>query len=276
MNVSAAEAMGWVQAALLASGLLLLWLFVLSPPARADRRPSALPAWEIAPTEFLVFCGCVLGGAFVLLVSAAAIGKAAGLEGDAATVLGGAAMQLGMLGGALLAPVSRGAHSNATGPVRVVLAGVVTFLASFPLIVLTALLAEKLAEAAGLPPQQQDSVRMIARMESKSLIAAMIVLAAGLAPLTEEVVFRGGAFRFLRTRIPRWAALLAPAVFFAALHVNWKTLAGLQSAAPLVVLAVLFSLAYERTGHIGVPIVAHALFNLNTIAGILTGFVKQS
>ena len=37
------------------------------------------------------------------------------------------------------------------------------------------------------------------------------------------------------------------------------------SLAPLVVLAVAFSLAYERTGHIGTAIVAHALFNLNTV-----------
>lgn len=38
-------------------------------------------------------------------------------------------------------------------------------------------------------------------------------------------------------------------------------------------LAVIFSLAYERTGHIGTPIVAHALFNLNTVLLILSGIV---
>jgi membrane protease YdiL (CAAX protease family) len=34
---------------------------------------------------------------------------------------------------------------------------------------------------------------------------------------------------------------------------------------------VIFSLAYERTGRIAVPIIAHGLFNLNTIILILAG-----
>ena len=71
----------------------------------------------------------------------------------------------------------------------------------------------------------------------------------------------------------RAAALLLPAIFFASLHVNWTTLVGLPSLAPLVVLAVIFSLAYERTGTIGTAIVAHALFNLNTILLILAGVI---
>jgi membrane protease YdiL (CAAX protease family) len=38
-----------------------------------------------------------------------------------------------------------------------------------------------------------------------------------------------------------------------------------------VVLAVIFSLAYERTGRIGTAIVAHALFNLHTVVLIFAG-----
>jgi membrane protease YdiL (CAAX protease family) len=33
----------------------------------------------------------------------------------------------------------------------------------------------------------------------------------------------------------------------------------------------MFSLAYEHTGNIGTPIVAHALFNLNTVILIFSG-----
>ena len=102
----------------------------------------------------------------------------------------------------------------------------------------------------------------------------MIVLAVVVAPLTEELVFRAGLFRFLRGRVPRWLALVGPSLVFAMLHVDWSTLQGLASLAPLVVLAVVFSLAYERTGHIGTPIVAHACFTLNTIFVILSGAAK--
>ena len=56
-----------------------------------------------------------------------------------------------------------------------------------------------------------------------------------------------------------------PALLFGALHAN------LSSFVPLVALGLIFSLAYERTGRIGTTIVAHGLFNLNTIVLILCG-----
>jgi membrane protease YdiL (CAAX protease family) len=112
---------------------------------------------------------------------------------------------------------------------------------------------------------------MFANAKSPWLLIVMITLAVVIAPLNEELVFRAGLFRFLRTRIPRWLALLLPALTFAVLHVNWHTLQGLASLAPLVMLAIVFSLAYERTGRIGTSIVAHACFNLNTILVIFSG-----
>ena len=49
---------------------------------------------------------------------------------------------------------------------------------------------------------------------------------------------------------------------------------GLPSLLPLVALAVVFCLAYERTGMIGTTIVAHALFNLNTMLLVAMGFTS--
>jgi len=40
---------------------------------------------------------------------------------------------------------------------------------------------------------------------------------------------------------------------------------------PLFVLAVVFCLAYERTGRIETTIIAHALFNLNTFVLVAAG-----
>ena len=36
-------------------------------------------------------------------------------------------------------------------------------------------------------------------------------------------------------------------------------------------LGVVFSIAYERTGHIATTMIAHSLFNLNTIMLVLVG-----
>ena len=101
--------------------------------------------------------------------------------------------------------------------------------------------------------------------ESAPGSATRVTSSVVVAPVTEELIFRRGLFRWLRTRLPRPAALLLPAVLFAALHAN------LASFPALVVLGVIFSLAYERTGRIGTSIVAHALFNLHTILLVLAG-----
>jgi membrane protease YdiL (CAAX protease family) len=254
-----------------AAGLVLLWRHGLSPAARAT--PPRLPAWDAPWPEFLTFTASVLLGTFVVAALAGLAVRQVGLAGHAATIANGAGAQFGMLLGVLLhhrilAPA--GARPRpATG--TFVRAGIATFLAALPLLLLTAQLWELTLRATGLPTARQDLIRILTEIESPVLLAAMVILAVLIAPLTEELVFRGGVFRYLRTRWPRWAALLLPAIFFAALHVNWSTLEGLSSALPLLVLAVFFSLAYERTGQLGTAVVAHACFNLNTLLVLFAG-----
>ena len=55
------------------------------------------------------------------------------------------------------------------------------------------------------------------------------------------------------------------AIVFGALHGNYVAFL------PLVAFGVILSLAYERTGSILVPMVAHSLFNLNTILLVIAG-----
>jgi membrane protease YdiL (CAAX protease family) len=273
MPTSAANIAGSIELVLAAAGLVLLWRLVLSPAARRRRSPPALPEWPAPISEFLFFIVYILVGSLVMAVAAGLLAKQLPLRGDAVTVFNGAAAQLGMLAGFFLY------HFRADSPTlrtmqpsrRIVTAGAVTFLMSLPLLMLTAKVSEYVLEKLGLPTDKQDLVHMFAEADSPVLLSIMIALAVLIAPLTEELVFRAGLFRYARTRMPRVLALLVPALFFASLHVNWNTLMGLSSLVPLVVLAVTFSLAYERTGHIGTAIVAHALFNLNTVLLILSG-----
>lgn len=275
MNNSAAIVFQTIQFGLLAAGLALLWRLVLSPHARAEAAPSPLPSWDVGPTNFLLFVISAFLGYFACGATAHYFSKGYGLGEDAAKIFIGAAAQLGMLAGALLAPIDRGRVSVPLPLGRVALSGLAAFLVGFPVVLGISVLADWLVRRAGLPDSRQELIGMFARVDSPELLTAMIALAVVAAPMAEEMAFRVGIFRWLRTRIPRWAALVLPALLFASLHVNWQTFAGLSSVPPLVVLAVVFSLAYERTGHIGTPIVAHALFNLNTIVGILSGAVKQ-
>jgi hypothetical protein len=144
-------------------------------------------------------------------------------------------------------------------------AGLVTFALALPIITATSLVWQWLLSVAGLPADPQDLIALFAGTKSPLLLTLMILIATVVAPVTEELVFRAGLFRYARTRMPRWLALTLPACLFASLHAN------LASFAPLAVLGIIFSLAYERTGRIAVPIIAHGLFNLNTIVLILSG-----
>ncbi|HEY1848384.1 MAG TPA: CPBP family intramembrane glutamic endopeptidase, partial [Opitutaceae bacterium] len=100
----------------------------------------------------------------------------------------------------------------------------------------------------------------------------LVVVATLIVPITEEAVFRAGLYRYLRTRIPRSAAVILTSLLFAALHVDMSNgYKGLVSVGPLFVLAAVFCVAYERTGTIATTMVAHSLFNLNTFLLVVSG-----
>ena len=273
MSFSATTLVASLEIAFALAGAVLLWRLVLSPSARAARPPPALPLWNPKVAELFIFLFCVLGGSFLAAALAGMIAKFLVLRGDAMTVFTGAGAQLGMLAGVWFY-WTRPGHSPPPAPPQrtsVLASGAATFLVSLPLLLLAAKLSELLVKGLNLPTERQSLIAMFANADSPLLLTVMIVLAIVLAPVTEELVFRAGLFRFLRAWTPRWVALVVSALLFASLHVNWTTLEGLTSFAPLTVLAIMYSLAYEQTGHIGTPIVAHSLFNLNTIVLIFSG-----
>jgi len=95
-----------------------------------------------------------------------------------------------------------------------------------------------------------------------------VVLAGGLiAPMAEELYFRGYVFRsYLLTR-GRLVAYLATSILFAVLHLN------LPALLPILVLSLVFCWAYERTGSIVPSMVGHALNN--TVAFCILYFTNS-
>jgi membrane protease YdiL (CAAX protease family) len=275
MPPSLTHAAGALELGLILAGVVLLWRLGVSPAARSRRGLDQLAPWDLPFFDFLVFLFLVLTASFLAAALGGALARSSvlGLRGDAVTVCVGASAQLGMLAGVVLfrLRVEPRPFALRLASRSVLTAGFATFLVSLPLLIGTAALWEFALKELGLPVDRQDLIGMFANADSPWLLAVMIALAVVIAPLNEELVFRAGVFRYLRTRLPRWAALLLPALTFAALHVNWQTWQGLASLAPLVVLAIVLAIAYERTGNIGTSIAAHAFFNLNTIVVILSG-----
>jgi uncharacterized protein len=269
-------------------GLIALWFVQFGGRAKkAKQGDSPLAPWDISFTSFFIGVLCVLmsgmvaGGALqIAVLFFPSISKDESWQ--MITSLG--ILHSCFIGGALLArSLMRSApdwlgerQSQAAAPPApfkgsTLFAGIVVFFITLTVVHPLNQLSNAILLHLGLPTTIQDQVQFLHTAQSPIALVLFALFAVVLAPISEELIFRGGLFRYLRTRVPRWVALLLPAVIFAGPHVNSQTLHGLNSVLPLIGLAVVFSLAYERTGRIAVPIIAHALFNLHTVVLVLLG-----
>jgi len=280
MNSSAVlgqQLVGLIEIVFVVTGLILLGRHVVSTNGRkaaaaARTRADTGLHWDITSTDFLLFLFCVITGGLLSSIVCAPLLHRLGIdispESDrtVATLILGGAFHGGMLAGVAFFRLElRREEKAATVRQPFGARGVGTLFIALPLVGATALVWQSLLGLCGIEIQEQDIVGLFAETDSALLLGGMALLAVVSAPVTEELVFRAGLFRFLRTRTPRWVALALPALLFAAMHAN------LASFAPLAVLGLVFALAYERSGTIAVPILAHALFNLNTIVMLLVG-----
>jgi membrane protease YdiL (CAAX protease family) len=98
--------------------------------------------------------------------------------------------------------------------------------------------------------------------------AKLVVLAIGaglLAPVVEELVFRGLLLRALLRRMPATAAVAVSAVSFALVHFGDPSLGTVVAMPALVTIGVVAGVFTVRTGDLSRAIMLHAGFNLLTI-----------
>jgi membrane protease YdiL (CAAX protease family) len=106
-----------------------------------------------------------------------------------------------------------------------------------------------------LKPEQQESVQTLQMAVSWTNRLGLGVVTILVAPLAEEMFFRGILYPAVKKAgFPR-LALWGTALFFGVVHMNFVTFI------PLVVLAIGLTLLYERTNNLWAPITAHSLFN---------------
>ncbi len=117
-----------------------------------------------------------------------------------------------------------------------------------------------------LQPEEQLPVRVLRVSMSWPGRLTLGAAAILLAPVAEEMLFRGILYPAVKQLgFPR-LALWGSALLFAAVHMNAVTFV------PLTVLAVVLTALYERTDNLLAPIIAHALFNA---LNFITLFVTQ-
>jgi hypothetical protein len=204
-----------------------------------------------------------------------------------------------------------------------------TLLVALPVVALLSFGWNYVLRTFSLPDAPQDLIAIFAKTKSPWVIAGMLAVACILAPITEELIFRRGLYRYFRQnhiasvgfvaiaisvqatlllqaageqfvaqhfREGAIKVLLAFGVLLVSLGVFWfgsrsreveknkrllaLVLSGLcfgilhgswTGFLPLAILGMILAIVYEATGSIRVPIIVHALFNLNTVLIVLSG-----
>ena len=126
-----------------------------------------------------------------------------------------------------------------------------------------ALSTSLLIQALGDQAEPQKLVTLIAEEAAKpdqtGALVFFVVMAAVVAPVVEEILFRGILYPAIKQiGYPRIAAI-GTAILFALFHVNLLTFASLTAVA-LGLIAL-----YEFTDNLLAPIVAHAVFNASNL-----------
>jgi membrane protease YdiL (CAAX protease family) len=139
---------------------------------------------------------------------------------------------------------------------RVLSTGTILLFAAYPLILLADTLTRRLL---GEGLSKQEIIQLFNASQTLPQRIIIIVMAVGVAPIAEEFIFRFFLYGVLKRYFGRFVGLLANASFFAAVHAH------LPSFGPLLVLGSCFTIAYEWSGSILVPMTMHALFNAFTL-----------
>jgi membrane protease YdiL (CAAX protease family) len=274
---------GTVQLLMLAVGAWVVVRALFVPELRTALlgrnrlAPWPLTGHEVTFLALVIFlCGLVGQIAATQLFSGRLVGAAdeAGLR---VVVFGFAFHAAALLGWPLFQATRTRLHRDygaeppaAAAPRRlgvrsVVWNSVTTLVLALPLLALCSLGWTFLLRRLGLPHEPQDLIAVFGAVQSPAVLLALIAVACIAAPINEELLFRGVVYRGIRQRFGRAPALVVSGLLFGLLHANW---AGFL---PLALLGAILALAYEHSGDIRVPIVAHALFNLNTTVVVLSG-----
>lgn len=258
--------------AILASSAVL-WIRRIQRSRSAISTDPGVPAWSIGWVNFSIFACAMVIAIFVLQSIAAAAFFTAPAEGESPreltpwlAVFAVLLLQLPMLGVYYMAlrfyPEHYASRMNHVelSPLAAFRTTVPLFLMYLPIIwiasllwhyVLSALEAANLIEA--LEPQQL--ITLFQGGGDPVAIGLLVVLAVILAPVVEEIIFRGCIYRFLKSQTTLLPAQILSGCVFSFMHAN------LLSFVPLVIVGILLARVYEKTGNLMVAIWFHAFFN---------------
>jgi uncharacterized protein len=110
-------------------------------------------------------------------------------------------------------------------------------------------------------PMQDDMAKLLATIPRTPINITVGVFAiAVIAPLIEELLFRGLLQKSLMNHVPAWGAIVLSAFIFAAVHMQ------LYAMPALMALGAAFGYIYYKTGSLRMTIVLHMVNNALALA----------
>jgi len=242
-----------------------------SSPAPTGNAPGRLP---LSVTDLLLIVILALGGSRLLLpilLQPLGITPTANGGPGTAVILGLLALQTGFLFAVIyaVAVAWRGVTWADLGfqPIETpwMWRAVMVAVAAFPLVSFVSWLQMQIM---GQPIQNPQMDLLKPERFGWDLYLGMLLVAGVLAPMVEELAFRGLLYRWLRERLGIWIAAFGSAIGFSVLH-------GIPGLIPAIaVLGLVLAWIYEITGTIWAPIIVHGLYNA-IVTTILYAAVSQ-
>ena len=150
---------------------------------------------------------------------------------------------------------------------RCLLLGLVTGLGLVLIAMALALISSLLIKAFGDQAEPQKLVTLIAeesaKQENIGMLIFFVIMAVAVAPVAEEILFRGILYPAIKQLGHPRVAVIGTALLFALFHVNLLTFASLTAVA-LALIAL-----YDFTDNLLAPITAHAVFNASNLIMLL-------
>ncbi|HIE11260.1 MAG TPA: CPBP family intramembrane metalloprotease [Kiritimatiellae bacterium] len=138
-------------------------------------------------------------------------------------------------------------------------AGLLAYLAAVPVILIHSAAVRALLRLVGITPTVQPVVELLSKHPPAPTFVYLILVGCVIAPVAEEIYFRGLLLPLLMRGITPFGGIIACSLIFAAVHMH------LTSAPALFVVALACSAVYISTGSLMAAIVTHAVFNMVNI-----------
>ena len=157
--------------------------------------------------------------------------------------------------------VRRGIGFSLRHPLYDTARGIVGFLAVFPVCVILGAIVTRIFDQFSINHTPHELLQALPQISVEWKI--VVIISAGiLAPIIEEIFFRGLVQSALRRIVSPWVGIIITSTFFAAVHAFSQP----QYVPALFVLAVVLGYNYERCGRLWPSILIHMLFNGTTLA----------